>query len=180
MSPMRHDEARKGLRTVACHIFLGLKKRWKISKMLLVLPILAAALTSANAVAEPTAFCEEFSRLVHVTGPNGLDKFQLDETVFIGGKPGDERYFNIDVDGDDISDFIDRSCPGSTEMPADPCMLSIKLSSSGKTLEFRAWGFQLFRYHGQIFIAANADKTGRKTNIFRVVKAGFKLVCENL
>jgi len=154
------------------------QKRWKGSKMLLALPILAAALSSGSAVAGPAALCEEFSRfrLQSTPRPNPVDRYQLSSTH----GQGVDYYLNLDIDGDDISDFMEKGCPGSTEMPADPCMLSIKLSSSGKTLEFTAWGFLLFRYKAQIFIAANADETRTKTNIYRVNKSGVELVCAKL
>ena len=154
------------------------QKRWKISKMLLALPILAAALTGASAASELAAVCQEFPKLLTAPPPRDFIRSQLD--AISDPKQALEHYLNLDIDGDDINDFIEKGCPGNLETGADPCMLSIKLSSSGNTLTFEAWGFELFRYHGQIFIAANADKTGRKTNIFRIEKSGFKLVCAKL
>ncbi len=63
----------------------------------------------------------------------------------------------------------------------DPCDISIKLSSSNKTIQLEAWGLFLFRYHAQIFVSAAADETqSSKTNIYKVTRSGFELVCEKL
>jgi len=157
-------------------------QRWNISKGWSASVVLVAAISSSSAAAESVALCKELSKfsLQSAARTSVTNKYQLYETVPIGGQPGQEQYYNLDIDGDDISDLIDQSCPGSTEMPADPCMLSMKLSSSGKTFEFEAWGLLLFRYKGQILIAANADETRKKTNIYKINKSGFELVCAKL
>ena len=88
---------------------------------------------------------------------------------------------NVDIDGDDINDELRWSCPGvGSLVRADPCNSLIKLSASGKTIEFEAWGFFFFRHHSKTFVSAAADETQTKTNIYRVDKAGFKLVCAKL
>ncbi len=139
-------------------------KTCKISKILLALPILLAALVSSGAASEPTVLSEEFRRLLYAPSPNSLEQYQLVDTLFRDAKEGEEEYFNIDIDGDDVSEIVTKGCPGSTQ-PSDPCMLSIRLSSSGKTMTFKTWGFFLLRYHAQIFISANADKTEKDEHL---------------
>ncbi|MEO7861011.1 MAG: hypothetical protein ABIU05_11290 [Nitrospirales bacterium] len=152
--------------------------RWKGSKMLLAVLMLMGVLSSSGAVAGAKVSCEELNkfRLQSAPRPNAIDRHQLSSTH----GQGVDYYLNLDIDGDDISEFVEKSCPGSTETPGDPCVLSIKLSSSGETLVFEAWGFQLFRYKGQIFVAANADETRTKTTIYRVNKSAVELVCSKL
>ena len=156
-----------------------MKKQWKISKMLLALPILAAVLTSASAATESTGLCDEFRRLASAPQLKGFEQYRLwDEP---GGRG---RYSNIDVDGDDISDVIEQSCPGSKETPSDNCMISIMLSSSGKRFEFSAQEFFLFRYRGQVFIVERTrdtkETTRTSTSIHKVSKNGIVLACHKL
>lgn len=149
---------------------------------LVVLPILIGVLASGSVDAGSESLCEIFARLSrrlpetpsggHQTG---LDRYQLWETYGEGG----QRFQNLDIDGDDIGDFVEKSCPGSNE-PSDPCMLTIKLSADGEELHFEAWGFRLFRYRGRFYIAANADSTRKQTNIFKITKSGIDLTCEKL
>lgn len=154
--------------------------RSKISRLWLISSIVVAAFSSGSVAAESLTLCKELSRfsLQSTPRPNAVERHQLDSVS--DPKQALEHYFNLDIDGDDINDFLEKGCPANVETGADPCMLSIKLSSSGKTHTFEAWGFLLFRYRGQIFISANSDVTRKKTNIYQVDKTGFALACENL
>jgi hypothetical protein len=154
-------------------------KRWRVSKLWLAASVLVAAISSGSVAAESASLCKEFSRftLQSTPRPNAVERLQLDAVP--DPKQALEHYLNLDIDGDDVSEAIEQSC-GSILMPSDPCTLSVKLSSSGKTLTFEAWGFLLFRYRGQIYISANSDVTKKKTNIHKIETSGFKLVCENL
>lgn len=158
----------------------GMMKRWKISKLSLASSVLIAAILSGSAAAESVGLCKELSgfSLKSAPWPKAVERLLLDTVP--DPKEAFEHYLNLDVDGDDVNDSMEKSCPANPESGADPCPLTLKLSSSGKTLEFNAWGFQLFRYRGQIFIVANADETRRKTNIYGIEKSGFRLICGNL
>lgn len=149
---------------------------------LLALPLVIGVCTSSSVSAGPESLCKVFaqlSRRLPETPPGGhqtgLDRYQLWETY----GEGVQRFQNLDIDGDDIGDFVEKSCPGSNE-PSDPCMLTIKLSAAGEKLHFEAWGFRLFRYRGRFYIAANADSTRKQTNIFKITKSGIDLICEKL
>lgn len=149
---------------------------------LFVLPIVISVVASGSVAAAPESLCKIFaqlSRRLPETPPGGhqtgLDRYQLWETY----GEGLQRFQNLDIDGDDISDFVEKGCPGSNE-PSDPCMLTIKLSAAGEELHFEAWGFRLFRYRGRFYIAANADSTRKQTNIFKITKSGIDLICEKL
>lgn len=143
--------------------------------------ILLAAVPYANAVGQAVAPCEEFRKMLDAPPPNGIDRYQLEESIPIGGKEGDERYFNIDIDGDDINDFITLSC-SSSSMPADPCGLSIKLSS-GKKIEFHKDRFFLVRYRSRVYAVSaemGRNRTPGEGKIWRVDGSGVKLVCSKL
>lgn len=76
--------------------------------------------------------CLEFRELLDMPRSKGIDRKVLDSSLSIGGKEdGYDRYFNLDIDGDDINDVVTRSCSPST-MPADPCILEMELSSGAK------------------------------------------------
>ena len=70
-----------------------------------------------------------------------------------------------------------------SSVPADPCTMSIKLSSSGKTIKFERLRFFLIRYHSKIYAVGNADaanKVVNNSNIYSVDASGLKLICSNL
>lgn len=149
---------------------------------LFALPIVISVVASRSVAAAPESLCKIFaqlSRRLPETPPGGhqtgLDRYQLWGTY----NQAVEHFDNFDIDGDDISDLVRKSCPGSNE-PGDPCMLTIKLSAAGEELHFEAWGFRLFRYSGRFYIAANADSTRKQTNIFKITKSGIGLICEKL
>jgi|LNFM01.2.fsa_nt_gb hypothetical protein len=137
--------------------------------------IVLGAFSSGSVAAAPESLCNTFRQLLQSPAQKGVDQYQLFGTY----REGVERFKNLDIDGDAIDDVVEKSCPGSNE-PSDPCLLSIKLSSSGETFLFEAWGFRLIRYRAQIYIVANADEMRKKTNIFRIDKSGFVPVCEKL
>jgi len=66
---------------------------------------------------------------------------------------------------------------------ADPCTMSIKLSSSGKSIEFERLRFFLIRHHSKVFVVSSAGMDGasaNKSNIYSVEASGLKLVCSKL
>ena len=142
---------------------------------LFVLQLVAVVLISTSVAAAPESLCKTFRKLLQLPSQSGLSRYQLFGTY----GEGVERFTGLDIDGDAIDDLVEKGCPGSN-VPSDPCMLSIKLSSSGETLNFEAWGFRLFRYREQLYIDASADETRKKTNIYKIDKSGYELICENL
>lgn len=147
-----------------------------------VLLMMISMFASGSVDAAPESLCKIFDKLnrrLPETPPGGhqtgLDRYQLWGTY----DQGVECFQNLDIDGDDIGDSVEKSCPGSNE-PSDPCMLTIKLSAAGEDLHFEAWGFRLFRYQRGFYIAANADSTRKQTNIFRIRKSGIDLICEKM
>ena len=143
--------------------------------------ILFVTLSSLSAASEPAALCKEFRKLLDAPPSKGIDRYLLEKSIPIGGNMGDERYFNVDIDGDDISDILTTSCSNSS-IPADPCRLDSNLSSGNK-IEFEEDRFYLVRYRTKIY--AVAGHTGAKSNvgkrrIFRIDESGAKLLCSNL
>lgn len=142
---------------------------------LFALPIVTGVFISGSVAAAPESLCKVFSKLLQPSSQTDFDRYQLSSTY----GQGVEHFMNLDIDGDDMGDLVEKGCPGSN-VPSDPCMLSIKLSSSGETLALEAWGFRLFRFRAQIYIAANAEESRKKKNIYKIDKSGFELVCEKL
>ncbi len=153
-------------------------RRWKIMGLLLVLLVPFVDIKAAEG---PTAPCEEFRKLLDAPTLNGIERYGLEKSIPIGGKSSDERYFNIDIDGDDISDVVTLNC-SSSSMPADPCELSIKLSS-GKKIEFTENRFYLIRFRSKVYAVTSdfgAKVSVEKRKIYRIDESGVKLVCPNL
>lgn len=77
-----------------------------------------------------------------------------------------DRFFNVDLDGDEFNDDVRVTCPGST------CLLVAKLSS-GKTIEFAAPRFYLARFRAKVYAVS-----GR--TIFEFRAAGTRVACGKL
>lgn len=153
------------------------RMRTKLSQILsfLVVSIAIETFMSGSIAIASESLCKTFRKLIQAPLGAGLDKYQL--SGIYGG--GVDRFTGLDIDGDAIDDFVEKGCAGSN-VPSDPCMLTIKLSSSGETQIFEAWGLSLFRYRGQLYIAASTDETRKKWNIYKIDKSGYELICENL
>ncbi|OQW36911.1 MAG: hypothetical protein A4E20_18120 [Nitrospira sp. SG-bin2] len=149
-------------------------KQSQILFLFVVSVVISLFVTGSVAVASDS-LCKTFRKLLRSSSQNELDQYQLFGTY--GG--GVELFKDLDIDKDGSNDVVEKGCPGSNE-PSDPCMLSIKLSSSGESILFEAWGFRLIRYRAQVYIVANADEMRKQTNIFRIDRSGFELVCEKL
>ncbi|MGD9842889.1 MAG: hypothetical protein AB7F79_08090 [Steroidobacteraceae bacterium] len=97
--------------------------------------------------------CDEFKRLIDLPRGKGLDRNFLTMSSIKGGE---EEYFNLDVDGDDVSDVIKGGCSSSL-MPADPCFLSVEMSS-GKKIKFTfdiTEQFFLIRHKSMVYAIAS-------------------------
>jgi hypothetical protein len=92
---------------------------------------------------------------------------------------GLDHFFNIDLNGDDVEDEITVGCSHSS-MPADPCMLEVKLSTGG-SYTFEAWKMFLVRLGRGVF-AIVTDIEGSKDShpykIYRLDESGVSLVCK--
>lgn len=147
----------------------------------LVLSAFFLALFNPSAADEHAAPCAEFGKLMDAPTLKGIERYALEKSIPIGGNVTDERYFNIDIDGDDVSDTITLNC-SSSSMPADLCELRVE-SSSGKKIEFKENRFYLVRFRSKIYAVANhfgPNINVGKRNIYRVNGSGVKLVCSNL
>ncbi len=89
---------------------------------------------------EQKMLCEKVSMLIK---NKTIEKYALD-SVIVPDMPKTDSILNIDIDGDDISDKIIRSC-GTGE-----CGLDIALSSGGN-IEFGTSPFFLIRIGGKIY-----------------------------
>lgn len=92
-----------------------------------------------------------------------------------------DRYFNLDVDGDDINDTVTRGCSPSA-MPSDPCMLEVE-TSSGTKYTFEEWRFFLVRYKGSIYAISSELGPKRKRGtgkVFRLTGTAVQNVCSGL
>jgi hypothetical protein len=155
-------------------------RRVKIFTLLITL----LAVFSNSGTTQTSAPCEEFRKLLSIRG--GLSPYKLEVPP---DPDGNMRISNIDVDGDGVVDDVLWSCPGSgSVIPADPCTLSIKLSS-GKKIEFQESRFYLVQYAAKLYVMA-ADYTSVnqkkpnpadvKTKVYRVTQSGVELACPKM
>lgn len=122
--------------------------------------------------------CLSIRELLNYRG--GLNPYELEAA---NDQQGNSHIPNIDVDGDGEIDQVFWSCPRSGSLvPADPCRLSIKLST-GKNIEFSESRFSLIQYGGNIYaltIEMNADGTISKRKLYKVNGSGVSLTCSKL
>jgi len=147
----------------------------------LVLPLFFVVLLNSSSAGESVAPCVEFGKLMDAPTLKGIERYALEKSIPVGGNAADERYFNIDVDGDDISDVITLNC-SSSNMPADLCGLHVELSS-GKKVEFEENRFYLVRFRSKVYAVVNhfgSNVNVGKRKVYRVDGSGAKLVCSNL
>jgi hypothetical protein len=142
---------------------------------LLLLPCAAFADSPSRSL------CSEFLRLIEKPRGSGIELKQIENSIPVGGTEADSRYFNIDIDGDDINDTLELSCSASL-IPADPCLLTVTLSSGGK-VEFSQERFFLVRHRAKIYaVAADLGPKRKKGTgqVFRVESSGVHLVCSHM
>lgn len=139
--------------------------------------------------------CDEFKRLIDLPRGKGIDRYFLTMSSIKGSE---EEYFNLDVDGDDVSDVIKGGCSSSLT-PANPCSISIEMSS-GKKFDFAFKDnerFYLARYHEQIYAIVSPtaiiadENTGTEKavpfdqikglrTVFSLGRQGINLLCTRL
>jgi len=118
------------------------------------------------------ALCEKVSQLIK---NRTIEKYALD-SVIVPDIPKTDSILNIDIDGDDISDKIIRSC-GTGE-----CGLEIELSGGGK-IEFDTSPFFLIRLEGQIYVLVGVGSLSNPSKnptfgLYIVNKSGVELICD--
>lgn len=149
-------------------------------RKLISLVVIAVALVSngAAALAEDIV-CRDFRKLGW-PNPSSLDDYELVDSFLRGAREeAIHTYYNIDLDGDDRGDILEYGCSAST-VPADPCILTVKLASGGK-FDFESWTMRLVRLKGQIYVVAwpyPAIAEAARNQIFRVNATGVTKVCE--
>lgn len=121
---------------------------------------------------ENLPICIEIRKLLDQPVVAGIRTRVLERSSIKGG---DDQYYNLDIDEDDINDVVSGSCSSSL-MPADPCFLLVSMSS-GKKVEFtfeNGMTFFLARYHGE-FIAISSPLSvvaDEKTGLAKAVPIG--------
>lgn len=147
----------------------------KVWVTLLALTAFPLPFLSAN---DTNALCARFGELLSRRG--GLSPYELE---MIPSVEGSQRIPNIDVDKDGRADDLVWFCPGSgSRAPADPCTLSIALSS-GRKIEFEESRFHLIRYQSNVYAVAAESGPSRTIGtgrIYRVDGSGVTLVCSKL
>jgi hypothetical protein len=88
--------------------------------------------------------------------------------------------FNIDIDGDDISDEVMLDCPHSAAS-ADGCLLSVELSSGGKFMFDEGW-FYMVRRHARFYLVVTTEGKAkrRSRSLYKVDRNGVSLLCGKL
>jgi hypothetical protein len=142
-------------------------RRLSINVVLGGLSLFLPMVSQVSVAANESSKCKELRASFFSDKSN---RYVLDQSLERGAKEGEDQYFNLDLDGDDISDVVSRSCPGSIQMQADPCVLSVELSS-GRKFDFEGeYRFQLMRYSGKVYLVSSE-------NIYSVSGAGVNPVC---
>lgn len=121
----------------------------------------------ASLAKEPAdAFCAEIKRKMHTVESQTKGAQQtfyisaLDKYYLAGEGNSVEKFNNLDIDGDGLNDFAEKSCSASTILPSDPCLLSVMLSS-GKKFNFEGWDIRLMKYRSKIYVIAHHDDEAR-------------------
>lgn len=141
--------------------------------------------STTSALAEDSgAVCTEFRKLLDLPSREQLNRHWLDRSAPLGGTEADEQYFNVDIDGDDISDYLQSGCSRST-MPADPCFILVKLTSGGDfTHEFESDEyFSLLRFKSQVFVQIDRGSPEAKPGnrkLLQIDKSGIQVVCADI
>lgn len=92
------------------------------------------------------------------SGPEALAKYLLTSTMTGSGQ---DEFVNIDLDRDDKTEVILRSCPSGVTL-SDPCVLTISLSRAGYSqssfdVDDR---FSLMRYGAEVFMIVGDQTPG--------------------
>ena len=143
-----------------------------------VLSVLLAVLSAASTAKESVSTCEDFRKLLDT--PPFLLGYRLEDIL---DDRGIRRIPNIDIDGDGRIDVVKWSCPGQgSPVPADPCKMSVELSS-GKKIEFEEYGFSLVRFQSKVYAmsaSVGRSRIAGQGKLWLVDKSGVKLVCSKL
>ena len=138
---------------------------------------IAIAIQSTTACTAEPPVCGELRQVLRSS--ERTSRLEIRLTAF----PADDGdlFENLDVDGYDINDRLVRSCPGDIGVPADPCQLSLKLSTGLDTIFRFEFGedFDVVRHNGAAYaIAMNASKGAeRRESVIQITKSGFKPIC---
>ena len=147
-------------------------------KVFLVLNVLALIPAVSHAQGKNSVTCAELGKLL--SQPGGTAQYEL---LPAQGPDGNSRIQGIDLDSDGVAEDINWSCPGSgSRIPADPCILSIKLSS-GPEINFEESRFVLMKYRSRVYAVAAKIGPNQKTatrSIYRVSRSGVSLICPKL
>jgi len=148
------------------------------SMTVLAWSIVLAVFSNVSVAGEPSVLCEELRRMLST--PPFLLGHELEDVL---DDRGTRRIPNLDIDRDGLIDAIYWSCPGQgSSTPADPCTMSIELSS-GRKIEFQEYGFNLILHRSEVYAIAAASGHKRiagRGKAWRVSKIGVNLVCSNL
>lgn len=153
----------------------------KLTFRFLVLALGACATATSQNAAAP---CGEVAKMLSSRSAEQLEKYQLLRSVPLGSKDSAERYFNVDLDGDDISDELGAGC-SSSNPPADPCRLWAKLSGGQQVhfdFEFDE-SFMVFRFRARIYVMTEkfGPRAGKgRRSVYLLDGAGMNKVCSNI
>jgi hypothetical protein len=90
---------------------------------------------------------------------------------------------NIDIDGDGLIDTVYWACPDQgSPTPADPCKLSVELST-GTKFDFEEYGFSLIQHKRAIYALSASmgrNRTPGDGKLWRIDGKGVRIVCTGL
>jgi hypothetical protein len=138
------------------------------------------AATSASGADGTGPLCQRLGKLLSTR--SGLVPYALEAII---DDRGIKRIPNVDVDGDNLSDEVQWSCPDAGgSVPVDSCALRVTLSSTKKTIEFARPKFYLVRLDNTVYIVSSTELRRKeevgKSDVYRIDGSGITLVCKQL
>jgi hypothetical protein len=138
--------------------------------------VLLAACSTQVATGNSEELCEEFRVLLNQ--PARLSAFAVTGAE---SDDGTERLPDVDFDSDGVDDAVVRFCPGSGSIiPADPCTLQTKASSTGESSVLEEQRLYVIRFKSSFYVVAGrmtSESGPMTTEIYRLTDAGAQSIC---
>jgi hypothetical protein len=138
--------------------------------------VLLAACSSQVATGNSQELCEEFRVLLSRRA--GLGDFAVTGGQ---GDDGTQNLPGVDFDSDGVDDEVARFCPDSASIiPADPCTLQAKASSTGESFGLEEQRLYVIRFKSSYYVVAGrmtSERGPMTTEIYRLTGAGAQRIC---
>lgn len=138
--------------------------------------VLSAFCVTTCAHAYDNGACDHFGALLKQSDAAPLRRTMLYQTPLKGAAPGDESFQNIDLDNDDVSDYVSLGCSAGDKR-ADPCTLTVELSTGRKIAFSTEYFLALYKWHGRIYAIGSATSASAENHIYGFGTHGIRQLC---